>query len=244
MTTIFELFPDINHLSAAGVSIKSLTGVFSLLSYNRIGTYRNIFQPRQITLFGKHQSYRAGGVDAGIICPSNHGCYPLRIALMIFFPVPAPRDRTAGIPRRIRAPIGHTHDQKPSFVASPFRPIVLGGADVHLWRAFLEPSERTMDKLVPMLSEDELARAASFHFVKDREHFILSRGILRNILGRYSGINPVHLKFQNALYGKPHLTHEFARVRIQFNLSHTHQLALYAVTSNSMVGVDVEYVRK
>jgi 4'-phosphopantetheinyl transferase len=124
----------------------------------------------------------------------------------------------------------------------PSQSIGLNSQDVHLWRAFLRQSATCIDKLTPLLSEDELSRAASFHFENDRERFILCRGILRIILGRYLDINPKHLKFRSGPYGKPYLVNESAGAHIQFNLTHSHNLALYAFTSNCMIGIDVEYI--
>jgi 4'-phosphopantetheinyl transferase len=125
----------------------------------------------------------------------------------------------------------------------PSQSITLNSQDVHLWRAFLCRSATYIDKLTPLLSADELSRAASFHFENDRDRFILCRGILRIILGRYLDMNPKHLKFRSGPYGKPYLVNEFQGAQVQFNLSHTQHLALYAFTSNHIIGVDVEYVR-
>jgi 4'-phosphopantetheinyl transferase len=94
-----------------------------------------------------------------------------------------------------------------------------------------------------LLSADELSRAASFRFQNDRDRFISCRSILRIILGRYLDINPKYLKFRSGPYGKPYLVNEFKDARIQFNLSHTQHLALYALTSNCIIGVDVEHIR-
>jgi 4'-phosphopantetheinyl transferase len=53
-------------------------------------------------------------------------------------------------------------------------------------------------------------------------------------------ISPDQLRFRYGVYGKPYLAKGFCRV--QFNLAHSHELALYAFTRGRNVGVDLEYV--
>jgi len=125
----------------------------------------------------------------------------------------------------------------------PARPIRLAPRDVHIWRAFPCHGATFIDQLAPLLSEDELSRAASFRFESDRNRFIVCRAILRNILGLYLGIGPEHVKFRMGPLGKPYPANESGGVQIQFSLSHTHHIALYAFTSNRRIGVDIEQVR-
>jgi 4'-phosphopantetheinyl transferase len=92
------------------------------------------------------------------------------------------------------------------------------------------------------LSEDEGARAARFYFQKDREHFIVARGLLRSILGRYLDSEPSTLRFSYSNYGKPALVGA-EEAALRFNLSHSGGLALLAVTRGREIGVDLERVR-
>jgi 4'-phosphopantetheinyl transferase len=112
--------------------------------------------------------------------------------------------------------------------------------EVHVWRAELEQDEAVLRGLEWLLSEDERARAAKFHFRRDRDHFVAARGALRTILGRYAGAPPASLRFTYNEYGKPALSGGGA---LRFNASHSHGLALYAVTEGREVGVDVEQLR-
>ena len=93
-------------------------------------------------------------------------------------------------------------------------------------------------------SEDEAQRAARFHFAVDRDHFIAAHGCLRDIPARYLPIEPGQLSFSNGAYGKPFLSGVSAEGGLEFNLSHSRDFALVAVTRNHPVGVDVEYVRR
>lgn len=69
---------------------------------------------------------------------------------------------------------------------------------------------------------------------------MIARGYLRLLLGRYLQTDPKQLQFSYGAWGKPALTPES---RLRFNMSHSHGVALYAVTEGREIGVDVEHVR-
>jgi 4'-phosphopantetheinyl transferase len=117
----------------------------------------------------------------------------------------------------------------------------LSSAEVHVWRAALDPAASCVERLQHTLSVDELQRAARFHFPRDRRRFIVARGALRNILGRYTGVPPSELRFRYSAYGKPTLAD--IEDGLRFNISHSHEVALFAVTRGREVGVDLEYLR-
>jgi 4'-phosphopantetheinyl transferase len=122
----------------------------------------------------------------------------------------------------------------------------LDAHEVHAWRASL-PSDLSPDApdvaaLGSLLSEDERARAARFRFVRDRVRFILARGLLRAILSRYLAVPAAELVFSYGAHGKPALAAPAGGV-LHFNVSHTQDLALYALCGDQEVGVDVECVR-
>ncbi len=115
--------------------------------------------------------------------------------------------------------------------------------EVHVWRAALDQSPSLVARLFYSLATDERERAEGFYFHKDREHFIVARGLLRAILGRYLTIDPAQLRFNYSSYGKPSLPSESGGDALRFNLSHSHGLALYAFTRGREVGIDLERVR-
>lgn len=67
--------------------------------------------------------------------------------------------------------------------------------------------------------------------------------MLRAILSRYVGRPAKQLRFEYSRYGKPALAAEPGQAEVHFNLSHSHGLALVAVTHRQAVGVDLEYIR-
>src|SRR5258708_16468453 len=87
----------------------------------------------------------------------------------------------------------------------PPRDLLILPHDVHVWRAWLDQRDDVVQRLEPLLSADERRRADRFHFAQHREHFIVSRGSLRTILGRYLNIDPGRLTFAYGPFGKPTL---------------------------------------
>jgi len=119
--------------------------------------------------------------------------------------------------------------------------LVLSHDEIHLWRASLDQPASLVEQLGQTLSVDERAQAERYHFARDRQHFIVGRGLLRKILGAYLGMDPGRLQFLPGPYGKPALASSGYAPR--FNLSHSDGLALYAFTREREIGVDLEYIR-
>jgi 4'-phosphopantetheinyl transferase len=120
---------------------------------------------------------------------------------------------------------------------------VLRANTVHLWRAHLDSYAGPA-----VLSADEKARAASFKFPLHQQRFIAARSVLRTILARY--IYPMDVKalgipekivFAYSKYGKPYLAENTAS--LFFNLSHTKEWALYAISLEEKIGVDIESIQ-
>ena len=132
----------------------------------------------------------------------------------------------------------------PSIVtwSAPPRKPILDDGQLHVW--FLQTG-RASDarRLLETLSTDEVERAERFRFDRDRARFVLARGMLRTLLGRYLDAEPSSLAFSNNDYGKPSLAGEWAGRGVEFNLSHSHEVVLYAFARGRAVGVDVEHVR-
>ncbi len=90
----------------------------------------------------------------------------------------------------------------------------------------------------PLLSHDELARAKRYHFPRHQRRFTVARAMMRLILARYLQKPPNELEFTYNQYGKPQLLHSPS---LQFNLSHSGDLALLAVGEEFPLGIDVEF---
>jgi 4'-phosphopantetheinyl transferase len=95
-----------------------------------------------------------------------------------------------------------------------------------------------------LLSHDERQRADKFRSAEHREHYIIAHASLRQLLADRLRIVPRAIEFVETSYGKPKLAPVHGAVDLEFNLSHSGALAVYAFTSGCAVGVDVELIRQ
>src|SRR5690242_6228197 len=102
--------------------------------------------------------------------------------------------------------------------------------EVHIWLAKLTRFSGDVQQWSTLLSVDERERARCFSFERDRQRFIVARGLLRTLLGRYLGLEPGMLQFVSSPYGKPQLAFPSGNNPLRFNLSYSHEFALYALS--------------
>ena len=116
--------------------------------------------------------------------------------------------------------------------------------EVHLWLVDLASVAAGEKRWEQLLSSDERARAARFHFSKDRQYFTATRALLRTILGSYVDSDPTELVFRYSEKEKPSLNPSPSGSSVEFNVSHSGALALLAFAKGRALGVDVEQVRE
>ncbi|MEW5989008.1 MAG: 4'-phosphopantetheinyl transferase superfamily protein [Chloroflexota bacterium] len=115
--------------------------------------------------------------------------------------------------------------------------------EVHVWQVSLEQPDVTVQRLVQTLSDDEWSKAQRFYFERDRRRYVIGRGVLRAILGRYLGLAPETIRFTYGDRGKPALAIDLNGDFLHFNLSHSGEMALYAFARGQELGVDIEVIR-
>ncbi len=125
--------------------------------------------------------------------------------------------------------------------------LALACGEVHVWFASLDQQSVPVVELTRLLAADERARAERFHFERDHRRFIVGRAALRMVLARYLNGLPEAVQFVYNRHGKPALARkagqpELAR-DLEFNLCHSHEMALCAVTRGRGIGIDVELMR-
>lgn len=102
----------------------------------------------------------------------------------------------------------------------------------------LEAETAKLDYLYETLALEERDRAHRFRFRRDRRHYIAGRGSLREILSNYLKMEPSAIRFAYNQYGKPMVQ----GTDLRFNLSHSGDWAMLAVTRGREVGIDIERV--
>lgn len=138
-------------------------------------------------------------------------------------------------------------------VLNRFDPPPAGGptppreGEIHVWTVPLDPPAQQVARLEPLLAADERARADRFRFHRHRRRYVVGRGVLRTLLGRYLGHDPAAIVFRYGPNEKPYLDTPRGPAggpELHFNLSNSSELAVVAVTVATEVGADVERLRE
>lgn len=101
-----------------------------------------------------------------------------------------------------------------------------------------------------LLNREERARAARFHFERDRLRYIAAHAQLRRLLGSRLAIEPALVRFTTTIHGKPTLAPAQAMMdgsaridrNLYFNFSHSEEVGYLAIAPFE-VGIDVERIR-
>lgn len=112
---------------------------------------------------------------------------------------------------------------------------------VQLWCGLLHCEPTVLAEISRLLAPDEIQRASQFRTETLRQRFVTSRGVLRTILGKCLDVAPEQVRFETDAKGKPRLVESAG---VEFNLAHSADLLLLAVTRGVTVGVDVERIRR
>jgi 4'-phosphopantetheinyl transferase len=110
--------------------------------------------------------------------------------------------------------------------------------EVQVWVASLRVSDERRDELSRTLAPEERTRAETMTPALSRK-FIVARGILRSLLAGFTGTSPQKLRFEYGFNGKPSL----ADHNVNFNISHSADLGVFAFAPDREVGIDVENER-
>lgn len=116
---------------------------------------------------------------------------------------------------------------------------------VHLWFASVPKAEEAglFSRYLALMSQQECERYARFVFQRDKRRYAVTRALVRSVLSRYADISPECWVFEEGTYGRPEIASENQQARsVRFNIAHTSELVVLAVTRHREVGVDVESI--
>lgn len=119
----------------------------------------------------------------------------------------------------------------------------LDAHDIHVWCMSLTCAESELAHHRRLLSEDEIRRADKFLFDRHRRRFTVGRSQLRQVLARYTNLDPAQIDFEYSGLGKPRLAGTNLGHGLCFNFSNSHERALLAVARDVEVGIDIERMR-
>jgi 4'-phosphopantetheinyl transferase len=120
----------------------------------------------------------------------------------------------------------------------------LASGQVHVWLVRADNAALCMACFENLLATAERERAARFKFEKDRRLYTAAHVALRSILAGYLNVAPGDLEFEIGQRGKPRLAPTFSKDSLEFNLSHSSEVALIAVTRERGIGVDIEHIKE
>ncbi|MCN4143575.1 MAG: 4'-phosphopantetheinyl transferase superfamily protein [Thiohalomonas sp.] len=111
-----------------------------------------------------------------------------------------------------------------------------------IWLCQLTQLQDRESDFFSQFSDEEKARVERFKFAIHRSRFIASHGFVRTILANYLKIEADAIEFKKGEQGKPYLavTNSSDNHNLQFNLSHTEDVALLAITQGVEIGIDIE----
>ena len=119
-------------------------------------------------------------------------------------------------------------------------PAPLAPGQAQIWFARLDEMRGRIPEYSALLDEEEQQRADRFRFPIDRERYIIGHGMLRMLLSRYTGIDPIEIRTDRGKHGKPFLPDR----SIHFNLSDTKDAVLIAFALDDEIGADLETISR
>jgi 4'-phosphopantetheinyl transferase len=112
---------------------------------------------------------------------------------------------------------------------------------IDIWKANLDISPQLEKSYWALLNVEEKQRANRLIKPEHKRYFIAGRGILRSLLGTDLNLTPESINFDYLPRGKPILA-KHHQTALQFNISHSKNLALYAFSNSQTVGIDLEFI--
>jgi 4'-phosphopantetheinyl transferase len=113
--------------------------------------------------------------------------------------------------------------------------------EIHVWLLEIDaPPPALLAEWRRCLDPDELARAARFHFERDRIIYTAAHWLLRSALSEAGALPAAAWRFATGPHGKPRIDPALGHDALSFNLSHTKGLVGCAITNGAEIGIDVE----
>ncbi|WP_158941510.1 4'-phosphopantetheinyl transferase superfamily protein [Granulicella sp. S190] len=116
----------------------------------------------------------------------------------------------------------------------------LEAGEVQLWRIDLPGTNGLNHRLAPFLTQSEQLSASRYKMQLSRDHCVVGRACLRILLAATTGLAPQSIPITTGVQGKPEIP-ILDGAAISFNVAHSKDTILIALTRTGAIGVDVEY---
>ena len=111
---------------------------------------------------------------------------------------------------------------------------------IDIWQISLDALITDQHSLILTLDKEERERYQKRQN-KLQSSYLLSHAACRQILAHYLNLAAGEIKYKKNQHGKPLLDH---KTPLNFNMSHSRDKAIVAVTNHSTIGVDIEFSDK
>lgn len=122
--------------------------------------------------------------------------------------------------------------------------LAIDSRTAHIWvldfTQFTDPA--LLDRFRTLLSDEEVRRCESFAFPALQRKHLITRAMVRTCLSRYANMPPRDWQFATEAHGKPYLLN--APLPLSFNLTHSGERAVLAISLTTPLGVDIEQVSR
>ena len=116
--------------------------------------------------------------------------------------------------------------------------------EIHLWSSLLDQPNDIINRFCTILSKEEKDRINKYKFKSLRDRHTVSKGLLKSLISNYLNIKTEEINFVQNEYGKPSLHPELNEIDLQFNVSHSEHLGMFAFTTGQELGIDVESIQE
>ncbi len=115
--------------------------------------------------------------------------------------------------------------------------------EIHIYYLCEDSRYNYNNSFINNLSDDEINKINRFIFEKDRITHTISKGTLRYIMSGYLNLKPEEIIFNQNEYGKPFISEDQNPEKIQFNLSHSGDMIIYAISKGRNIGIDIQEIK-
>lgn len=119
-------------------------------------------------------------------------------------------------------------------------PATLAMQDIHVWLIDLSEENINQHQQDGYLHKSDIAHTQSIASSTSRKRYIATRNIYRKILSDYLDVPATEIRIERDDQGKPCIARD-NQIELEFNISHSHECSLLAVSREYPVGVDIEY---
>ncbi len=117
---------------------------------------------------------------------------------------------------------------------------IINDDEIHIWRFNLDPVKSFNEFFINLLSDEEKKQVEKIKLGDVKNRSIISKAIIKNIISNYLGLNIKQIIFSYNEFGKPVIPERINSFRLNFNISHSGDLGLIAITRKNLIGIDVE----